>query len=73
MLRDRALPCASLCRTQLAEQYELYTHRFGRGMVIYWFGFVQGLDKHEGVLVTDRFPDASAILQLQSLDLAEEP
>ncbi|KAK2077745.1 hypothetical protein QBZ16_004592 [Prototheca wickerhamii] len=60
-------------RTQLAEQYELYTHRFGRGMVIYWFGFVQGLDKREGVLVTDRFPDASAILQLQSLDLAEEP
>lgn len=33
--------------------------RFGAGLVIYWFGFVEELDVHreKGILVMDRFPE----------------
>jgi hypothetical protein len=51
------------------EQFKGYTNRYGRGLVIYWYGFVEnvlsvaansigggGVDDDAGVLVTDKFP-----------------
>ncbi len=48
-------------QTYLREQYWPYYNRFGPGLVIYWFGFLEEInserDKEKGILVMDRFPD----------------
>jgi hypothetical protein len=47
--------------------YEVYWHvcsyvnRYGPGMVIYWFGFIDELNDHPDVLLMDRFPDKSEV------------
>lgn len=45
-------------KTYLKEQYWSYWNRFGPGMVIYWFGFIEELDtNHEkGILLRDHMP-----------------
>ena len=48
-------------QTYLREQYWPYYNRFGPGLVIYWFGFLEEInsdrDKEKGILVMDQFPD----------------
>jgi len=43
--------------------YEFY-YRFGPGMVIYWFGFVEDIpqgNKDQGILIRTSFPEAQEI------------
>lgn len=48
-------------QTYLRDQYWPYYNRFGPGLVIYWFGFLEEInsdrDKEKGILVMDKFPD----------------
>ncbi|KAF2365647.1 Protein of unknown function with TPD sequence-motif [Trinorchestia longiramus] len=46
-------------RTYLSDQLWSYWNRFGPGLVIYWFGFIDELNNLEdkGILVRDCFPD----------------
>lgn len=43
----------------LKDQFWSYWNRFGAGLVIYWFDFVEELDVHreKGILLMDRFPE----------------
>ncbi|XP_078000917.1 CDAN1-interacting nuclease 1-like [Glandiceps talaboti] len=45
--------------TYLKDQFWSYQNRFGPGMVIYWFGYIDELDVHRnrGILLKDDFPD----------------
>ncbi|XP_070576439.1 CDAN1-interacting nuclease 1-like isoform X2 [Ptychodera flava] len=49
----------------LKDQFWSYQNRFGPGMVIYWFGFIDELDVHgdRGIMLKDEFP--SDIITLQ--------
>lgn len=46
-------------RNYLKDQFWSYWNRFGPGMVIYWFGFIEELDVHrdKGIILRDSFPD----------------
>jgi hypothetical protein len=52
--------------TYSRDQYWPYYNRFGPGLVIYWFGFVEELnaDKERGILILDHFPDKINKIQL---------
>lgn len=55
--------------TYLRDQYWPYYNRFGPGLVIYWFGFVEeAADPHQtrGVAVLAGFPDAARITRVRS-------
>lgn len=43
----------------LEDQFWSYTNRFGPGMVIYWFGFIDSLNVNigKGILLRDAFPE----------------
>jgi len=43
----------------LKDQFWSYWNRFGPGMVIYWFGFIEELDVHKekGIILRDSFPE----------------
>jgi len=43
----------------LRDQLNSYWNRFGPGLVIYWFGFIDDLasQKYGGIMLADRFPD----------------
>ncbi|XP_067137204.1 CDAN1-interacting nuclease 1 isoform X1 [Centruroides vittatus] len=45
-------------KTYLKEQYWSYWNRFGPGLVIYWFGFIEELDTNQdkGILLKDHMP-----------------
>ncbi|XP_006632560.1 CDAN1-interacting nuclease 1 isoform X2 [Lepisosteus oculatus] len=45
-------------RTYLNDQFWSYWNRFGPGLVIYWYGFIEELDCHRerGILLKDCFP-----------------
>lgn len=43
--------------TYLKDQFYSYWNRFGSGMVIYWFGFIEDLNNIDGIMITDHFPD----------------
>ena len=45
----------------------VFIHRFGPGMVIYWFGFIDELDcnRERGIILKDDFP--TDIITLESL------
>lgn len=51
------------CHQQyLEDQYYSYLNRFGPGLVIYWFGFVDELSgSSENILLTSRFPSPNQI------------
>lgn len=42
----------------MKDQFWSYVNRFGSGMVIYWFGFIQELDvtTEDGIMLADDFP-----------------
>ena len=46
-------------KAYLKDQFWSYWNRFGPGMVIYWFGFIEELDVHQakGIILRDRFPE----------------
>ncbi|KAH7387359.1 hypothetical protein KP509_16G019500 [Ceratopteris richardii] len=54
-------------KNQAELQFQRYVNRFGPGMVIYWFGFVEELDIHPDVLLLDDFPSKQDIYCLPSL------
>lgn len=43
----------------LKDQFWSYWNRFGPGMVIYWFGFIEELDtdREKGIILSDKFPE----------------
>ncbi|KAK7016719.1 CDAN1-interacting nuclease 1, partial [Halocaridina rubra] len=45
-------------RSYLKDQLWSYWNRFGPGLVIYWFGFIEELDEHraKGIMIMDHFP-----------------
>ncbi|GLV43364.1 uncharacterized protein CBL_03907 [Carabus blaptoides fortunei] len=50
----------------VAEQYVCYWNRFGPGLVIYWFGFVNTLESNNRMLIMDNIPDVMEIISLPS-------
>eukprot|EP00250_Pteridium_aquilinum_P005612 c15684_g1_i1 orf=41-973(+) len=54
-------------KNQAELQFQRYVNRFGPGMVIYWFGFVDELNNHPDVLLLDSFPSKQDIYCLPSL------
>lgn len=52
---------------QLDGQYRTYTNRYGPGLVIYWFGFVDGLENDADVMILERFPRGPELMQLPRL------
>lgn len=44
-------------RGYLKDQFWSYWNRFGFGMVIYWFGFIEELDidREKGIILSDNF------------------
>ncbi|MCO5579006.1 hypothetical protein L7F22_032857 [Adiantum nelumboides] len=54
-------------KNQAELQFQRYVNRFGPGMVIYWFGFVDELNIHPDVLLLDGFPSKQEIYCLPSL------
>lgn len=59
-------------RTYLQDQFWSYWNRFGPGLVIYWYGFIEELDCHRerGILLKDEFP--SDIVTLRGCMALEE-
>ncbi|XP_060069679.1 CDAN1-interacting nuclease 1-like [Ylistrum balloti] len=47
-------------RSYLKDQFWSYWNRFGPGMVIYWFGFIDELDSNteKGIILRDSFPES---------------
>ncbi|XP_076354098.1 CDAN1-interacting nuclease 1 isoform X5 [Tachypleus tridentatus] len=56
-------------RNYLKDQYWSYWNRFGPGMVIYWFGFIEELDTHRnnGILLCDCMPEIVTYMNAQAL------
>ncbi|XP_066461950.1 CDAN1-interacting nuclease 1 isoform X2 [Eleutherodactylus coqui] len=59
-------------RMYLQDQFWSYWNRFGPGLVIYWYGFIEELDCHRerGILLKDEFP--SDIVTLRGCMALEE-
>eukprot|EP00160_Parvularia_atlantis_P005782 Unigene1500_Nuclearia_a/m.4680 Unigene1500_Nuclearia_a/g.4680 ORF Unigene1500_Nuclearia_a/g.4680 Unigene1500_Nuclearia_a/m.4680 type:complete len:281 (-) Unigene1500_Nuclearia_a:73-915(-) len=53
----------SLHRGNVDKQFLTYYNRYGCGLVIYWFGFVDELNTHDEFLLMDRFPQDIQVLQ----------
>jgi hypothetical protein len=53
--------------SQLEGQYRTYTNRYGPGLVIYWAGFLAGLENDAEVLLLEAFPSPQDLLQLPRL------
>ena len=45
---------------------QAYINRYGPGMAIYWFGFIEELDTLQGLLLVDDFPALRDIMCLSS-------
>ena len=48
----------------LRGQYSSYWNRFGPGLVIYWFGFIDEISEEmqrQGILIMDHFPDVKDV------------
>ena len=49
------------------EQFRGYVNRFGPGMVLYWFGFVDSLaGDHKDILLADNFPPKEDVIVFQA-------
>ena len=60
--------CPEAHKIYLNEQYYSYWNRFGPGLVIYWYGFVDDLADEmleNEIILMDRFPEDSEIVQFQ--------
>jgi hypothetical protein len=57
--------------SQLEAQYRTYTNRYGPGLVIYWHGFLAGMDNDAEVLLLEAFPGRDDLLQLPRLQVPQ--
>uniref|UniRef100_A0A0P4WGK2 CDAN1-interacting nuclease 1 n=1 Tax=Scylla olivacea TaxID=85551 RepID=A0A0P4WGK2_SCYOL len=57
-------------RTYLKDQFWSYWNRFGPGLVIYWFGFIEELDEHreKGIMLRDSFPSSITFMDPLSVN-----
>jgi hypothetical protein len=54
------------------EQFQAYKNRYGPGLVIYWFGFVEELQEDDkDILLADHFPDEIIELEAPKLTFGE--
>ena len=61
-----------MCRNQCRGQYQQYINRYGPGVVIYWFGFIDELaDENQDLLLLDSFPAASMLTTLAAVPLID--
>ncbi|XP_057870108.2 uncharacterized protein LOC131076795 isoform X2 [Cryptomeria japonica] len=60
-------------KTQGVQQFQMYVNRFGPGLVIYWFGFIDELNDHSDVLLLDHFPNDNELHCLTRLDVQPQP
>ncbi|KAK7488342.1 hypothetical protein BaRGS_00020316 [Batillaria attramentaria] len=53
-------------RAYMNDQFWCYTNRFGPGLVIYWFGYIEELDTHgeDGIMLSDRLPSHFVTMDL---------
>jgi hypothetical protein len=58
-------------KQQLDGQYSTYLNRYGTGLVIYWFGFLEGLEGCGEVLLLDHFPQAEELRLLMGCCIEE--
>lgn len=56
---------------QREEQYNTYINHYGPGLVIYWFGYAQGLEDDSNLTVCDYFPDKEDIFMMEGASVAE--
>lgn len=62
-----------LCREYVKDQFSKYVNRYGPGMVVYWFGFVDELQEGESSLIlVDSFPSAEDIVQLPRVHIPDD-
>ncbi|XP_071552459.1 CDAN1-interacting nuclease 1 [Panulirus ornatus] len=56
-------------RSYLKDQFWSYWNRFGAGLVIYWFGFIEELDEHQekGIILRDSFPSNITLMDPLSI------
>lgn len=58
------------CRQQCVEQFQKYVNRYGPGLVIYWFGYVQELQGcDDSIMLADSFPAAADLTLLPRLQV----
>ncbi len=61
------------CREYNQEQFSKYVNRYGPGMVIYWFGFIDDLQGADADLVlVEDFPSAEDTIQLPQLPIPRD-
>lgn len=60
-------------KTQGSDQFQSYVNRFGPGMVIYWFGYIDELNDNPDILLMDHFPDKSEVYCLTVLPVQPRP
>lgn len=61
-----------LLRHQCQAQYQQYINRYGPGMVIYWFGFIDELaHETQDLLIMGSFPTTSMLTMLPALPLLD--
>ena len=61
------------CREYNQEQFSKYVNRYGPGMVIYWFGFIDDLQGADADLVlVEDFPSAEDTIQLPQLPIPHD-
>lgn len=57
----------------MKDQFTKYVNRYGPGMVVYWFGFVDELQEGESSLIlVDSFPSAEDIVQLPCVHIPDD-
>ncbi|KAL3158521.1 hypothetical protein ABBQ38_010749 [Trebouxia sp. C0009 RCD-2024] len=57
----------------VSDQFTKYVNRYGPGMVVYWFGFVDELQEEDSSLIlVDSFPSAEDIVQLPCLNIPDD-
>lgn len=60
----------------LRDQYFSYINRFGSGLVIYWFGYIEELEdncKQHGIYLTDNLPEEKNIVKFDPYPLDWDP
>ena len=62
-----------MCREYMKDQFTKYVNRYGPGMVVYWFGFVDELQEEENSLIlVDSFPSTEDIVQLPCVHIPDD-
>lgn len=71
--QSKALHVVDWYREQTRDQYSKYINRYGPGMVIYWFGFIDDLQgKTADLVLADAFPAPEDVTQLLCLHVPSD-